>query len=189
MSIYSKKSHSKKSHSKKSHSKKSHSKKSHLKKTIKKVRFSKKNNKTRKPKIKIIKRKKTPYMKGGNLLETFFPKDFNQVVPFLPPQNTYIPLSNDMHGINNILENSGNIPVYQGGAMTDFIPNDITNLGRNVVTGIKGVYSGFVGQNMPASSYPNVTYQPALEKPVDLDIQPVDINEIYNSSDLKVATL
>lgn len=169
---------------------KKHSKKP-MKKHTKKVRFSKKTNKVNTPKIKVIKRKKTPYMKGGNqVLDTFFPKNFNLVVPFLPPQNTYYPLSSDIHGINNILESSSNIPVnHNGGGLTDFIPTDITNLGRNVILGARNVYAGFAGEIVPASADPNVTYQPQLEKAPVLDIQPADVSEIYNTSDLKVASI
>jgi hypothetical protein len=183
--------------------------KTHNKKHTRKVRFSNKkqgnnkktitkrknlNKKTRNN--KIIKRVKTPYMKGGNMLDQFMPKNFNAVVPFLPPKGSYVPLSNDMHGTNNILENSSNIPTQKGGVLgdlistaTDLIPTDITNLGRNALYSARGVYSGFIGDTLPDSANPNTIYQPKLQTMPEYNINPTDINTIYEQADMKTTTL
>jgi hypothetical protein len=158
-------------------------------KNTKRVKFNNKAKRTHK-KVKVI-RRKTPYMKGGFAsLEQFMPSNFQQAVPFLPPKGNYVELSQDMHGINNTLESSTNIPVNQnGGGLTDFIPTDITNLGRNIVFGGKSLYNNYMGDTVTASANPNVTVQPELAKIPVLDANPTDVNGIYLESDMKSTTL
>ena len=87
--------------------------------------------------------------------------------------------------ISNVVEDT----TPQLGGALDAQTNNITNLGRNVILGARNVYAGFAGEIVPASADPNVTYQPQLEKAPVLDIQPADVSEIYNTSDLKVASI
>ena len=193
--VYKSKKHVKKTNKKnatrhnRKHGKKTNNRK-HLKKNTKRVKFNNKAKRTHK-RVKVIRRRKTPYMKGGSSsLEQFMPSNFNQSVPFLPPKGNYVELSQDMHGINNTLESSTNIPVNQnGGGLTDFIPTDITNLGRNLVFGGKTFYNNYIGDTVSASANPNVTVQPELARNPVLDANPTDINGIYLESDMKSTTL
>ena len=44
------------------------------------------------------------------------------------------------------------------------IPQELINVGRNMVYGVKNIYSGYRGYELPASANPNPTYQPEMNK-------------------------
>ena len=89
-----------------------------------------------------------------------------------------------MHGINDSLQSSTNIPVQTAGGI---IPNDIVNLGRNVIYGAQSLYSNAVGDTLTSSADPNILSQPAMKTEPVLDIEPININEIYTQVDSNVA--
>lgn len=118
---------------------------------------------------------------------------FNETVPYKPPggpyqvgsnQNGlgggyYYSLSNDIHGTRNFYEpnNTMNYPGQSGGGI---IPQDIVDLGRNIVYGGKSVYSGLVGENMSVSSNPNSTIQNL--KMSGKNVMPTNFNQIFKHS-------
>lgn len=159
----------------------------------------KNRNKNRRKNL-TLKRK---YMKGGNVSYTQAPGVNNQwmkgmkvVPPFTPPGGPYHPGSNtnglgkgfyykksgDLGANADILtpNNKMNYPNKQNGGR--LIPQDITNLGRNVVYGLQNAYTGFVGETLPSSSNPNPLYQPSLKKNMPLDYRSPDLNEIMSKS-------
>lgn len=69
---------------------------------------------------------------------------------------------------------------HKGGAL---LPSDIVNLGRNVVSSVQSAYAGYVGKSVPPQNNPNPTYQPALEQPSKLNIQPPNIPEMSRIGD------
>jgi hypothetical protein len=78
------------------------------------------------------------------------------------------------------------IKKHRGGGL---IPQDVLDLGRNVMGTVKSTYAGFVGQNVPDNNNPNPTYQPALERPSQLNILPPNIPEITQKADLMAANV
>lgn len=69
---------------------------------------------------------------------------------------------------------------HKGGGL---LPSDIVNLGRNVVSSVQSAYAGYVGKPVPPQNNPNPTYQPALEQPSKLNIQPPNIPEMSRIGD------
>lgn len=70
--------------------------------------------------------------------------------------------------------------IHKGGGL---LPSDIVNLGRNVVSSVQSAYAGYVGKPVPPQNNPNPTYQPALEQPSKLNIQPPNIPEMSRIGD------
>jgi len=175
-----------------------HSKKQQ-KKAIRKTskRSTKQNNKMRKHKSQKKQVKRVYHkMKGGNTVISNA-NPVNSVVPFLPPNSSYYyPLTADLHAPNDAIVNTSTIPVSQNGGRKrnakrggGIIPVDILNLGRNAMAGVQSVYNGVVGDNMVPSSYPNITYQPALENPSDLNIDVPDVQTYYTNADSNAAEI
>lgn len=140
-------------------------------------------------------------MHGGN---------FNETVPFLPSGNAYQPgeinlgkgyyygLSPDLHAPNDSIMNTSSYGLiggkrrhnrrvrrHRGGGI---IPQQVLDLGRNLMNGAQHVYAGFVGDNVPDSSNPNVMYQPALLKNPEFNIDPMNVPEYMAKNDSAVAS-
>lgn len=175
------------------------------KKTLKNQKRNRKNKHNSHKSRSIVKK----HMKGGNVSYTKAPgvngswmKGMKQVPPFTPPGGPYNPGSStnglgkgfyykknpDLGANADILtpNNKMNFPGKQNGG--GLIPQDITNLGRNVVYGIQDLYSGYVGETLPPSSDPNPMYQPAIEKNMPMDYRSPDLNEIMDKSNRLAAS-
>jgi len=187
--------------------KKTHKHKSHYNKR------KTKNNKKKTNKRKIIRRKtirrKTNRRKRKSINKKKYGKRYNLKggmtgytktgIPYLPPggpydtnsslnglgKGYYYENSKDLHAPNDYYQSSNNSLMKGGG----LIPQDIINMGRNVVFGAKQMYSGLRGFQLPASANPDPTYQPELSKNIQLDSQVPNVNNIVKNSKMTVNKL
>jgi hypothetical protein len=149
---------------------------------------------------------------------TFFPKGFNKAVPYLPKGGPYVPGANDnglgkgfyyshsgdLHAPNNFLSSTSNVnanaflpfgselhqgPIGTGQSGGGFIPQDLVDLGRNVVYSVKNLYAGYVGEKLPASADPNPTYQPDLERNPQLNSSAPNLNTIRTTANKEAANV
>jgi hypothetical protein len=151
-------------------------------------------------------RNKNRRQKGG--VQTW-ESNYNMSVPYKPNGGPYQPgsstnglnggyyygLSKDIHGNRNWYEPNnkmnftessgkvGNIKQSGGG----ILPQDIVDLGRNIVYGGKSIYSGIVGENMSVSSNPNPTSQNL--KIGSKNVMSTDLQKIFKDSALKVSNM
>lgn len=167
------------------------------KKHMKKTQYHKKKQNRR-----YTKKRTHRKMKGG----------FNETVPFMPEggmyqvgdinlgQGYYYGLSPDLHAPNDMIMNTSNYSLIggkrrghghgrgrklrRGGGI---IPQQVLDLGRNLMNGAQHVYAGFVGDTVPASSNPNVIYQPEMLKSPEFNIEPTNVPKIMADNDSAVA--
>lgn len=156
-----------------------------------KAKSKKTLNKSKRAKKVLRKYKKR--IQNGGVAHKLVQESFNDNVPYLPPGGVYKPgsdqnglgggyyykLSNDIHGTRNFYEpnNKMNYSGQKGGGI---LPQDIVDLGRNIIYGGKSVYSGLVGENLSISSNPNVTKQNL--QMTDKNVMPTNFNKIFKQS-------
>jgi hypothetical protein len=77
-----------------------------------------------------------------------------------------------------------------GGGLSQFIPQDLVNLGRSLTGEVMGGVSGWKGVTRPASTYP----LPTQKQPIDQNVQYIskpfpDINQIHADAGTSVAQM
>jgi hypothetical protein len=166
-----------------------------LKKNSTKRQKIKHNHKQKKQNKKHTRRQnmkggKSP-LEQGTFSKQFIPKELNNV-PFIPSggaakigaayPHKYYALSGDLSGMNNHYEQS--YPVQSGGSI---IPEPLLQLSRGVVFNMQNLYNNYVGQPTYISKDPSPLTQPIANEKGDLNVIPIDIDDIYMEARQKAA--